>query len=81
MSPFFSLTQGLNHVPDHPDNYTDDSLEDQRLAMVEEFNKRNRNVALIKQQMELSGDAAHGVRDSRALACSVFPVTGKQLRK
>ena len=44
----------MNHVPDHPDNHTDDSLEDQRLAMVEEINKRNKNVALIKQQMELT---------------------------
>lgn len=44
----------MNHVPDHPDDHTDDSLEDQRLAMVEELKKRNRNVALIKQQMELT---------------------------
>ncbi|KAJ8349705.1 hypothetical protein SKAU_G00248350 [Synaphobranchus kaupii] len=44
----------INHVPDHPDNHTDDSLEEERLALVEEFKKRNKNVALIKQQMELT---------------------------
>ena len=44
----------INHAPDHPDNHTDDSLEEQRLALVEELQKRNKNVALIKQQMELT---------------------------
>lgn len=31
----------INHVPDHPENYTDDSLEEERLALVEELKKRN----------------------------------------
>ena len=44
----------MNHVPDHPDNHTDDSLEDVRLAMVEMVKKEDTNVALIKQQMELT---------------------------
>ncbi|XP_034552510.1 uncharacterized protein LOC117822015 [Notolabrus celidotus] len=44
----------INHVPDHPDNYSDEPLEDERLALVEEFKKRNKNVALIRQKMELT---------------------------
>lgn len=44
----------INHVPDHPENYNDDSLEDERLVLVEEFKKKNKNVALIRQKMELT---------------------------
>lgn len=44
----------INHVPDHPENYNDDSLEDERLALVEEFKKKKKNVALIRQKMELT---------------------------
>ena len=44
----------INYVPDHPDTHTDDSLEEERLALVEELKKRNKNVALIKQQMEVT---------------------------
>ncbi|XP_070840006.1 sterile alpha motif domain-containing protein 3-like [Chaetodon trifascialis] len=44
----------INHVPDHPENYNDDSLEDERLVLVEEFKKKNKNVALIRQKMEVS---------------------------
>ena len=44
----------INHVPDHPDNHTDDSLEDERLALVEELKKKNKNVLLVKQLMEMT---------------------------
>jgi len=44
----------INHVPDHPENQNDDSLEEERLALVEEFRKKNKNVALIRQKMELT---------------------------
>ncbi|XP_074503184.1 uncharacterized protein LOC141774421 isoform X1 [Sebastes fasciatus] len=44
----------INYVPDHPHTHTDDSLEEERLALVEELKKRNKNVALIKQQMEVT---------------------------
>lgn len=44
----------INHVPDHPENQNDDSLEEERLALVEEFRKKNKNVAFIRQKMELT---------------------------
>ncbi|XP_035981708.1 uncharacterized protein LOC118556996 [Fundulus heteroclitus] len=44
----------INHVPDHPENHNDYSLEDERLALVEEFKKKSKNVALIRQKMELT---------------------------
>ncbi|XP_074500243.1 uncharacterized protein LOC141772766 isoform X2 [Sebastes fasciatus] len=44
----------INYVPDHPDTHTDDSLEEERLALVEELKKRNKNVALMKQEMEVT---------------------------
>ena len=44
----------INHVPDHPENYNDDSLEDERLLLVEEFKKKNKNAPLIRQKMELT---------------------------
>lgn len=44
----------INHVPDHPENHNDDSLEDERLALAEECKKKNKNVALIRQKMELT---------------------------
>lgn len=44
----------INHVPDHPENYNDDSLEDERLVLVEEFKKKNKNIALIRQRMKLT---------------------------
>lgn len=44
----------INHVPDHPENYNDDSLEDERLVLIEEFKKKKKNVALIRQKMELT---------------------------
>lgn len=44
----------INHVPDNPDHHNDDSLEDERQALAENFNKKNKNVALIRQKMELT---------------------------
>lgn len=44
----------INHVPDHPDHHNDDSLEDERQALAENFNRKNKNVALIRQKMELT---------------------------
>lgn len=44
----------INHVPDHPNNHTEDSLEEERLALVEEYMKRNKNVELLQQKMALT---------------------------
>lgn len=43
-----------NHVPDHPQNYNDDLLEEERLFLVDEFKKKNRDIALFRQKMELT---------------------------
>ena len=43
----------MNHVPDHPENHNDESLEKERLDLVEEL-KKNKNVALIRQKMALT---------------------------
>lgn len=44
----------INHVPDHPNNHTEDSLEKERLTLVEEYMKRNKDVELLQQKMALS---------------------------
>lgn len=44
----------INHVPDHLDHHNDDSLEDERRALADNFNRKNKNVALIRQKMELT---------------------------
>lgn len=50
----FSLKRGeVNYVPDHPENQ-DDTLEDLRLALVDEMKKRSKNMTLIRQKMDLT---------------------------
>lgn len=44
----------MNHVPDHPQNYNDDLLEEERLFLVDEFKKKTRDIALFRQKMELT---------------------------
>lgn len=44
----------VNHVPDYPDHHDDDILEVERLALVDEFKKTRRNMAEIRQKMELT---------------------------
>ncbi|XP_051945341.1 uncharacterized protein LOC127617417 [Xyrauchen texanus] len=44
----------VNHVPEHPCNHTDTSLEEQRLLLVEETKKARRNIAAISEKMELT---------------------------
>lgn len=70
----------INHAADHPENCNDDSLEDERLVLIVEFMKNNKNVALIRQKMELTlseaqGDrelAVYGLRGSGTVAYSVL---------
>lgn len=40
----------VNHVPEHPDNHTDTSLEEQRLLLVNETKKAKRNMAVIREK-------------------------------
>ncbi|KAF6722138.1 Sterile alpha motif domain-containing protein 3 [Oryzias melastigma] len=44
----------INFVPDHPDNHNDDSMEEERLALLEESQKRSKDLVLIKEKMELT---------------------------
>uniref|UniRef100_A0A1A8A8R1 Si:ch211-182e10.4 n=1 Tax=Nothobranchius furzeri TaxID=105023 RepID=A0A1A8A8R1_NOTFU len=44
----------INYVPDYPDSHSDDSLEEERLALLEESQKRRMDPVLIKQKMELT---------------------------
>ncbi|KAI4829899.1 hypothetical protein KUCAC02_001559 [Chaenocephalus aceratus] len=54
----FTLTKAkrgeVNHVPDHPDNYNDDSLEEHRGILVTEMKKRSKDVDLIRIKMDLT---------------------------
>ncbi|KAL1270834.1 hypothetical protein QQF64_029850, partial [Cirrhinus molitorella] len=44
----------VNHVPEHPCNHTDTSLEEQRIILVEETKKARRDMAAISEKMELT---------------------------
>ncbi|GAA6083498.1 uncharacterized protein LOC100151192, partial [Tachysurus ichikawai] len=44
----------VNHVPEHPCNHTNTSLEEQRLLLAEETKKASRNMAAISEKMELT---------------------------
>uniref|UniRef100_A0A8D0CNF9 Uncharacterized protein n=1 Tax=Sander lucioperca TaxID=283035 RepID=A0A8D0CNF9_SANLU len=44
----------VNHVPDHPENYNDETLEDQRCVLVGEMKKKGKDMELIRQKMDLT---------------------------
>ncbi|XP_073712383.1 uncharacterized protein [Misgurnus anguillicaudatus] len=44
----------VNFLPDHPTGQSDDTLEEERLILVEELKKRNKNETLISQKMNLT---------------------------
>ncbi|XP_062410571.1 uncharacterized protein LOC134101030 [Sardina pilchardus] len=44
----------VNHVPEYPENHDGTTLEEERLALIEEMKKRKRNMGLIRQKMELT---------------------------
>ncbi|XP_073671408.1 uncharacterized protein [Paramisgurnus dabryanus] len=44
----------VNYLPDHPTGQSDDTLEEERLILVEELKKRNKNETLISQKMNLT---------------------------
>lgn len=44
----------VNHVPDYPDGQDADTLEEQRLALVDEMKKKRRDAGLIRQKMQLT---------------------------
>ena len=47
----------INHVPDHPENHNDDSLEDERLALVEECKKKNMHES--QSELMLASSCSH----------------------
>ncbi|XP_039648906.1 uncharacterized protein LOC120554221 isoform X2 [Perca fluviatilis] len=44
----------VNHVPDHPENYNDETLEDQRCVLVGEMKKKGKDMEVIRQKMDLT---------------------------
>ncbi|KAL0149437.1 hypothetical protein M9458_055225, partial [Cirrhinus mrigala] len=44
----------VNYLPDHPAGQTDDTLEEERLILVEELKKKTKNETLISQKMSLT---------------------------
>lgn len=44
----------VNHVPDYPQHHDDSTLEEERVALVDEMKKKKRNMTLIQQKMELT---------------------------
>ncbi|XP_034557898.1 uncharacterized protein LOC117825987 isoform X1 [Notolabrus celidotus] len=44
----------VNHLPDHPENFDDDTLEDERCVLVDETKKKQKDMELISQKMELT---------------------------
>lgn len=44
----------VNHVPDCPQYHDDATLEEERVALIEEMMKKKKNMTLIKQKMELT---------------------------
>lgn len=44
----------VNHVPYYPQFHDDCTLEEERIALIQEMMKKKKNVSLIKQKMELT---------------------------
>ncbi|CAL8342610.1 unnamed protein product [Arctogadus glacialis] len=44
----------VNHVPDHPESYDDDALEDIRCILVDAMKKKNMDMDFIKEKMDLT---------------------------
>ncbi|XP_036006788.1 uncharacterized protein LOC105920388 [Fundulus heteroclitus] len=44
----------VNHVPDHPESYTEDDLEDLRSSLVEAMKKKNKDMEFISQKMDVT---------------------------
>ncbi|KAL7839343.1 hypothetical protein SRHO_G00260010 [Serrasalmus rhombeus] len=44
----------VNHVPDYPENYDDDVLEDQRCLLVDAMKKKGKDMELISKKMDFT---------------------------
>ncbi|XP_063336328.1 uncharacterized protein LOC134631700 [Pelmatolapia mariae] len=44
----------VNFIPDAPENYNDESLENERCILEDEMKKRDKNMALITQKMDIT---------------------------
>lgn len=66
-------------MPDHPENFDDDTLEDERCVLVDETKKKWKDIELISQKMELTFsfrrkemiEVQHIVAEIQELACPV----------
>ncbi|TWW71186.1 hypothetical protein D4764_17G0006690 [Takifugu flavidus] len=44
----------VNHVPDYPQHHDDSTLEEERVALVNEMQKKQKNMTVIRQKMALT---------------------------
>ncbi|KAL2083749.1 hypothetical protein ACEWY4_021522 [Coilia grayii] len=44
----------VNHVPDHPESYTEEDLEDLRSLLVEAMTKKNKDMEFIRDKMDIT---------------------------
>ncbi|KAL4000610.1 F-box and leucine-rich repeat protein 13 [Sarotherodon galilaeus] len=44
----------VNFIPDAPENYNDESLENERCILEDEMKKRDKNMALVTQKMDIT---------------------------
>ena len=44
----------MYHVPDYPQHHNDSTLEEERVALVDEMKKKQRNMTVIQQKMALT---------------------------
>lgn len=44
----------VNHVPDYPQHHDDSTLEEERVALVDEMKKKQKNMTVIQQKMALT---------------------------
>lgn len=44
----------VNHVPDHPQHHDDSTLEEERVALVDEMKKKKKDMTLIRRKMTMT---------------------------
>ncbi|XP_034021461.1 uncharacterized protein LOC117506035 [Thalassophryne amazonica] len=55
----------VSHVPDHPQHHDDSTLEKERVALVDEMKKKQKNITVIQQKMALT----FSLRRREVVAC------------
>lgn len=44
----------INHIPDYPQHHDDSTLEEERVALVNEMKKKKKNMTVVQQKMALT---------------------------